>query len=126
MKLKQNNLVDLRLKFCFSFIAVSFYMCERLKPFSVSNGTTTLTNLRCFNCNQLNHTRKLCPNRTQGNSSYTTHKVVTTARIQAYTRGKIPEVSVTRVTSDSGVSKGVPVQSLTAPNSDSGRRRMQA
>jgi len=30
MKLKQNNLVDLRLKFCFNFISVSFYMCERL------------------------------------------------------------------------------------------------
>jgi len=26
MKLKQNNLADLRLKFYFSFIAVSFYM----------------------------------------------------------------------------------------------------
>jgi len=30
MKLKQNNLVDLCLKFCFSFISVSFYMCARL------------------------------------------------------------------------------------------------
>jgi len=30
IKLKQNNLVEFRLKFCFSFISVSFYMCERL------------------------------------------------------------------------------------------------
>ena len=34
-----------------------------------STSTNTATNLRCFNCNQLGHTRKLCPTRTQGNSS---------------------------------------------------------
>jgi len=42
-----------------------------------SSGTNTPTNLRCFNCNQLGHTTKLCPNRVLGNNSNTSRKVVT-------------------------------------------------
>jgi hypothetical protein len=53
--------------------------------------------------------------------------VVTSACVQAYTisetpQFETPEVSVTPVTSDSRVGKGVPVQSPVAPNSDSGQR----
>ena len=39
------------------------------KPFSASTGTTS-TNLHCFNCNQLGHTRKFCPNRKVVTSSH--------------------------------------------------------
>jgi Zinc knuckle len=86
------------------------------KPMSASTGITS-TNVRCYNCNQLGHTRKLCPHR----------KVVTSARVQAYTisetpQFETPEVSVTPVTSDSRDGKGVHVQSPIAPNSDNGQR----
>jgi len=52
-------------------------------PFSIGSvGTNTPTNLRCFICNQLGHSRKLCPNRAPSS-----RKVVTSARVQAYAIG---------------------------------------
>jgi hypothetical protein len=88
------------------------------RPSSTSIGTTsTNLGLRCFNCNQLGHTRRFCPNR----------KIVTSSHVQAYTIGESPKLSVTSATSDSRVGKGVgpPVQSLAVPNSDKGQRRVQ-
>jgi len=79
-------------------------------------GTNTPTNLRCFNCNQLGHIRKLCPNRVLGNNRNTSRKVVTSARVQAYAIGSTN--SVTPVTSDSCVDKGALNQSPVAQSSD--------
>jgi len=57
------------------------------------------TNVRCFKCNQLDHTRKLCRKPAQGNSNYTARKGL--ARVEAYTICETPEVLVAPVTSDS-------------------------
>jgi Zinc knuckle len=38
------------------------------KPSSTNDGTP-FTNIRCFNCNQVGHTRQQCPSGAQGNSS---------------------------------------------------------
>jgi len=66
-----------------------------LTPFSISSaGTNTPTNLRCFNCIPLGHTRKLCPNRALGNASNTSRKVVTSAGIHAYAIGNTNSSSV--------------------------------
>jgi len=75
----------------------------------------TLTNVRCFNCNQLGHTRNLCPNRALGNASYTSRKVVTSARVQAYAVGNTN--SMTPVSSNSCVYKVGHVQSPAAQSS---------
>jgi len=86
------------------------------KPFSIGRaGRNTPTNLRCFDCNQLDHTRKLCPNRVLGNASNTSRNVVTSARVQTYAIGNTN--SVTPVTSDSCVDKGGQVQSPAAQSS---------
>ena len=72
------------------------------KPFNTGANTPVSTNLRCFNCNQFGHKRQQCPNRTQGNSSYSARKVITSARVQAYSI----DDTVTPVTSDVDSDKG--------------------
>ena len=75
------------------------------KPFSTGASNATSTNIRCFQCNQLGHTRKQCSSRVQGNSSYPARKVITSARVQAYSIDDIPNVSVTPVTSEFCIEK---------------------
>jgi Zinc knuckle len=71
------------------------------KP-SSTNAATPYTNTRCFNCNQVGHTRQQCPSRAQGNSSYSPRKAITSAHVQAYPTDETSEVFVRPMTSDFG------------------------
>ena len=68
-----------------------------LKTFSKASPSgsnfNTSANVRCFQCNQLGHTRRNCTNRPQGTSNNTARKVVTSARVQAYVMDNTPGVT---------------------------------
>ena len=70
------------------------------KPFATGTSSTTSTNIRCFQCHQLVHTRKQCSSRAQGNSSYPARKVIASARVQAFSVEDTFKVSVTPETTD--------------------------
>ena len=74
-------------------------------------------NVRCFQCNQLGHTRKNCTNRPQGTSNNTARKVVTSARVQAYVMDNTPGV-----TSNQGVGKSAVSDAPTCASVDHGTR----